>query len=99
MTSSGARFEGKITLIGAEPCPPYQRPPLSKGYLLGEMSQERLLLRPEAFYADQGITLKTDCCVTAIDPETRVLSTSDGATRQASDTRLAPGNSWARRGW
>ena len=72
-------FEGKITLIGAEPCPPYQRPPLSKGYLLGEMSQERLLLRPEAFYADQGITLKTDCRVTAIDPEARVLSTSDGA--------------------
>ncbi|MDF3382045.1 MULTISPECIES: NAD(P)/FAD-dependent oxidoreductase [Sulfitobacter] len=72
-------FEGKITLIGGEPCPPYQRPPLSKGYLLGEMSQERLLLRPEAFYADQGITLKTDCRVTAIDPEARVLSTSDGA--------------------
>ncbi|MFG6580440.1 NAD(P)/FAD-dependent oxidoreductase [Sulfitobacter sp. 1A13191] len=72
-------FEGKITLIGAEPCPPYQRPPLSKGYLLGKMSQERLLLRPEAFYADQGITLKTDCRVTAIDPEARVLSTSDGA--------------------
>lgn len=43
------------------------------------MSQERLLLRPETFYADQGITLKTDCRVTAIDPEARVLSTSDGA--------------------
>ncbi|MFG6559339.1 NAD(P)/FAD-dependent oxidoreductase [Sulfitobacter sp. 1A15299] len=71
-------FEGEITLIGAEPCAPYQRPPLSKGYLLGEMSQERLLLRPEAFYADQGITLKTDCRVTAIDPAARVLSTSDG---------------------
>lgn len=71
-------FEGQITLIGAEPCPPYQRPPLSKGYLLGEMTLERLFLRPEAFYADQGITLKTNCRVTAIDPEARVLSTSDG---------------------
>ncbi|MEM5544419.1 FAD/NAD(P)-binding oxidoreductase [Sulfitobacter sp. AS92] len=71
-------FEGQITLIGAEPCPPYQRPPLSKGYLLGEMTLERLFLRPEAFYADRGITLKTNCRVTAIDPEARVLSTSDG---------------------
>lgn len=71
-------FEGQITLIGAEPCPPYQRPPLSKGYLLGEMTLERLFLRPEAFYADQGITLKTNCRVTAIDPEARVLSTTDG---------------------
>lgn len=71
-------FEGKITLIGAEPCPPYQRPPLSKGYLLGDMTLERLFLRPEAFYADQGITLKTDCRVTAIDAETRVLATTDG---------------------
>jgi len=71
-------FEGQITLIGAEPCPPYQRPPLSKGYLLGEMTLERLFLRPEAFYADQGITLKTNCRVTAIDLEARVLSTTDG---------------------
>ncbi len=71
-------FDGRISLIGAEPCPPYQRPPLSKGYLLGDMTLERLFLRPEAFYADQGITLKTDCRVTAIDPETRVLATTDG---------------------
>ena len=71
-------FEGKITLIGAEPCPPYQRPPLSQGYLLGDMTLERLFLRPEAFYADQGIALKTDCRVTAIDPEARVLSTTEG---------------------
>ena len=71
-------FEGKITLIGAEPCPPYQRPPLSKGYLLGDMTLERLFLRPEAFYANQGIALKTDCRVTALDPEARVLSTTEG---------------------
>ncbi len=71
-------FGGKITLIGAEPCPPYQRPPLSKGYLLGEITLERLFLRPEAFYVDQGIALKTNCRVTAIDPEARVLTTTDG---------------------
>ena len=39
-------FEGNITLIGAEPVAPYQRPPLSKAYLLGEMEEARLYLRP-----------------------------------------------------
>ena len=46
-------FDGTITLIGAEPHPPYQRPPLSKAYLLGEMEKERLFLRPESFYAGE----------------------------------------------
>ena len=39
-------YEGKVTLIGEEHAPPYQRPPLSKKYLLGEMDLERLYLRP-----------------------------------------------------
>ena len=42
---------GPLTLVGAEPHPPYQRPPLSKAYLKGELSRERLFLRPESFYA------------------------------------------------
>ena len=50
-------FVGDVTLIGAEKVPPYQRPPLSKAYLLGEMAEERLYLRPAEFYADQGINL------------------------------------------
>ncbi len=55
-----------ITLIGEEPHPPYQRPPLSKGYLLGELPRERLFLRPEAFYAEQDITLRLNTTVTGI---------------------------------
>ena len=43
------QFDGSITLIGNEPVPPYQRPPLSKKYLLGEMDVERLYLRPLSF--------------------------------------------------
>ncbi|MDG3041317.1 NAD(P)/FAD-dependent oxidoreductase [Roseicyclus marinus] len=50
-------FGGSITLIGEEPVPPYQRPPLSKAYLLGEMALERLYLRPESYYVDNGIAL------------------------------------------
>ncbi len=63
----GLGFEGDVTLIGEEPVPPYQRPPLSKAYLLGDMEAERLYLRPRAFYADQKITLKLGAPVEAID--------------------------------
>ena len=59
--------DGPLTLIGEEPVPPYQRPPLSKAYLTGEMEAERLFLRPAAFYADQGIDLLTGVQVTCID--------------------------------
>ncbi|MCE0505620.1 MULTISPECIES: NAD(P)/FAD-dependent oxidoreductase [unclassified Roseivivax] len=70
-------FEGKITLIGEESVPPYQRPPLSKAYLLGEMPLERLYLRPESFYAENDITLRLGAEVTAIDPERREISLGD----------------------
>lgn len=66
-------FDGEITLIGAEPVPPYQRPPLSKAYLLGEMALERLFLRPESFYAEQDITLRLGQTVTEIDREAQVV--------------------------
>lgn len=60
-------FAGQITLIGAEAATPYQRPPLSKAYLLGEMTVDRLALRADSFYAEQDITLKLGQPVTAID--------------------------------
>ncbi|NVK13641.1 MAG: FAD-dependent oxidoreductase [Rhodobacteraceae bacterium] len=70
-------FEGEITLIGAEEALPYQRPPLSKAYLLGEMEVERLFLRPESFYAENNITLKLGQRVTAIDPAAKTVSLGD----------------------
>ena len=69
--------DAEITLIGAEPVPPYQRPPLSKAYLLGEMALERLYLRPESFYADQGVTLRLGSQVTAIDPLAQTVALGD----------------------
>ncbi|BDW83843.1 NAD(P)/FAD-dependent oxidoreductase [Roseicyclus marinus] len=66
-------FGGAITLIGEEPVPPYQRPPLSKAYLLGEMALERLYLRPESFYEDNGITLKLGQRVERLDRAGRVV--------------------------
>jgi len=69
--------EGDITLIGEEPMPPYQRPPLSKGYLLGDMTRERLFLRPEEFYQNQNITLRLGLRVTAIDQQAKTISLGD----------------------
>ncbi len=66
-------YDGEIIMLCAEPVPPYQRPPLSKAYLLGEMERERLYLRPEAFYADQGIDLRLGTRATAIEHEARVV--------------------------
>jgi len=64
-------FDGGITLLGEEPQPPYQRPPLSKAYLLGQMTADRLWLRGPEFYADQRIDLRLGQPVTTIDPAQR----------------------------
>ena len=66
-------FEGKVTLIGAETAPPYQRPPLSKAYLLGDMTLERLFLRPESFYSDYNIDLMLGTHVDSIDPASQTI--------------------------
>lgn len=70
----GAGHSGQITLIGEETAPPYQRPPLSKAYLLGEMEEERLWLRSAEFYADQNITLRLGQRVSAIDPAAKTVT-------------------------
>lgn len=54
-----AKFAGEITMIGEEPMAPYQRPPLSKKYLQGELSAERILLRPPSVYAEENVALLT----------------------------------------
>ncbi|WP_284378722.1 NAD(P)/FAD-dependent oxidoreductase [Amylibacter marinus] len=72
-------FDGQITLIGAEAVPPYQRPPLSKAYLLGDMTLDRLFLRPERFYAEHHIDLRLGVSVVAVDADAREISLSDGA--------------------
>ncbi|TDK43948.1 NAD(P)/FAD-dependent oxidoreductase [Antarcticimicrobium luteum] len=84
-------YDGKITLIGAEPVPPYQRPPLSKAYLLGDMALERLYLRPESFYAENDITLRLGQKVTGIDPVAQTV-TVGGETIAYDDLVLTTGS-------
>jgi 3-phenylpropionate/trans-cinnamate dioxygenase ferredoxin reductase subunit len=67
-------FSGSILLVGRDTVPPYERPPLSKEYLAGEKAFERLLIRPEAFWADRGIELQLGAAVTRIDPQAKELT-------------------------
>lgn len=69
-----AGHSGKITLIGEESAPPYQRPPLSKAYLMGEMELERLYLRSDEFYIENNITLRLGTAVTAIDAAAKTVT-------------------------
>ncbi|MEP5757799.1 MAG: FAD-dependent oxidoreductase [Litoreibacter sp.] len=69
--------EGAITLIGDEPALPYQRPPLSKAYLMGDLTRERLFLRPQSSYDDANITVRTGLTVTEIDPKMQRLAAGD----------------------
>jgi 3-phenylpropionate/trans-cinnamate dioxygenase ferredoxin reductase subunit len=70
-------FAGKLTLIGAEPSPPYQRPPLSKKYLAGMLERERLLIRPAGFFADHAVTTHFGRRVTDIAPRERHVRLDD----------------------
>ena len=71
-------FEGQILLVGDESYLPYQRPPLSKGFLAGKMSAERLHLKADNFYDDQQIEVKLQTRITAIDRENKTLKIEDG---------------------
>ena len=70
-----------ITVIGDEAAAPYQRPPLSKAYLLGDMPLERLTLRADDWWAEQDIRLMTGTKATRIDREKLVVETGAGPLR------------------
>jgi 3-phenylpropionate/trans-cinnamate dioxygenase ferredoxin reductase subunit len=71
-------FEGHIVLYGAEAHPPYERPPLSKGYLIGTDDFESALVQPLEWYRAHDIDLRLNATVTSIDPASRTVTTDDG---------------------
>lgn len=73
-------FSGPITVIGEEPHVPYQRPPLSKQYLGGEVGLAKLYLRPLEWYRDAGIELIRGAAVSAIDRAAKTIALGDGRT-------------------
>lgn len=86
-------FEGDVLLVTGEDRLPYQRPPLSKDYLAGRADAERLLLRPEDFYAENRIEVMTRTNVAAIDPGAhRIELEGTGVPLEYSRLLLATGS-------
>ncbi len=84
--------EGQITLIGEETAAPYQRPPLSKAYLMGAIGAERLHLRAPEFYGEQNITLRLGTPVDSINPATRTVWMQDGTAIAYDQLALTTGS-------
>ena len=72
------KFDGTILLVGEEPWLPYQRPPLSKKFLAGELDAERLHFKPESFYDQPGIEVRLETRIDAIDHDNKTLHTATG---------------------
>lgn len=83
--------DGDILLIGEESWPPYQRPPLSKAYLKGELSEDRLFLKSDDYFASANIELMTGARVAAIDPAAHAITLADGRSVAYSKLLLATG--------
>jgi 3-phenylpropionate/trans-cinnamate dioxygenase ferredoxin reductase subunit len=73
-------FAGSIAIVGEEPELPYERPPLSKDYLAGEKTFERMLIRPQAFWEEREVAMLLGQRVAAVDPDRHRASTDSGQT-------------------
>ena len=73
-------FDGGITIVGDEPSLPYQRPPLSKAYLKGDLEQERLYFKNAEWYTAQNIEVLTQTTVTSVDVKANIAQTNKGQT-------------------
>ena len=71
-------YKDRLVLIGQENYLPYQRPPLSKKYMAGEMTLERLFLRPKEFYTEKNIELHIGKSALRIDPDQKIVEFNDG---------------------
>lgn len=85
-------YAGPLTLLGEEAQPPYHRPPLSKGYLLGETPEAQLAMRAPELLAKRNIALETGVRVTAIDRSARQLTLADGSRRAYAGLALCTGS-------
>lgn len=86
-------YDGPVAIVTDEAHPPYQRPPLSKGYLAGTEGLEAVVLHPAEWYADHDIDLRTGTAATRLDPGAREVSLSDGTTLRYDAVLLATGSS------
>lgn len=80
-----------ILILGEEPVPPYQRPPLSKKYVSGELEFERLLIRAASWYPAERIELRLNAHVAAISPQDRTITLADGTILRYAKLALTTG--------
>ena len=85
-------FAGSIVMVGDEPFAPYQRPPLSKAYLMGTMERERLFLKPDAFYREANCELVLGVAATGIDRSTNHVRLADGRALAYDKLLIATGS-------
>ncbi|MBW7837104.1 MAG: FAD-dependent oxidoreductase [Sphingomonadales bacterium] len=90
-TLQANEFDGKIALIGDEAYVPYERPPLSKGLLAGEIELEKLFFKKPAYFAEKGIDLRLKTSVTRIERAAKRLKLDDGSTLAYDQLLLATG--------
>ena len=84
-------FDGDLVLIGEEPHPPYERPPLSKQYLRGEVPFEKALVRPAGFYDDHRIDARFGVAATRVDPVGRTVDLTVGGSVHYDKLLIATG--------
>jgi 3-phenylpropionate/trans-cinnamate dioxygenase ferredoxin reductase component len=86
-------FGGRIVMIGAEHERPYERPPLSKDYLLGKADRDVIFVHPQDWYKDHDVELRLGVAATAIDPAGHEVTLADGSRQPYSKLLLATGSS------
>ena len=84
-------FDGRVVLIGAEDERPYERPPLSKDYLRGEVGREKVYVHDEGFYAEHEIELHLGRSATSLDTSSNELALDDGGRLRYDRLLLATG--------
>src|SRR5690349_13324271 len=84
-------FDGRVVLVGAEPHRPYERPPLSKGYLQGSTEREKVFVHPEGWYAEHDVDLRLGTQVTAVDRQSGEVVLADGTRLPYGQLLLATG--------
>jgi NADPH-dependent 2,4-dienoyl-CoA reductase/sulfur reductase-like enzyme len=84
--------EGAVTILSADSDPPYNRPPLSKGFLRGELEAADTLVQPAAGYAEADIDLRLGTAVTGVDTTARTVTLADGGTMAYDRLVLASGS-------
>ena len=86
-------FGGRVIMLGTETERPYERPPLSKGYLLGKDEKSTIYVHEEGWYAEHEVDLRLGVTVTSVDPAGRTVTTADGQSVEFDRLLLATGAS------